>query len=221
MDFSFYFKIPYIYVITLVATRNLVFSHSKTLSTEHIGVSTKRRFGTTSFGYGDNGEPLRGRQNNMKNILVALAIFMEQHKGNFGSHEATKGLPRREAGRLQPRARVRPRAVPATSRASWKARAHLPRNFPLQKTSSRKTEAEYTPADVEGTAGPDSPWRRSSRVRPLEPWRLNLTRHVVSCALPLNPVWYLCPSHGQSEPTVRPACRPCGSALSLSRVFFT
>ena len=75
--FLFLFQIPYIYVITLVATRNLVFSHSKTLSTEHIGVSTKRRFGTTSFGYGDNGEPLRGRQNNMKNILVALAIFME------------------------------------------------------------------------------------------------------------------------------------------------
>ena len=167
MDFSFYFKIPYIYVITLVATRNLVFSHSKTLSTEHIGVSTKRRFGTTSFGYGDNGEPLRGRQNNMKNILVALAIFMEQHKGNFGSHEATKGLPRREAGRLQPRARVRPRAVPATSQASWKPGRTFPetslcrrRRAGRRRPSTRLPtwKAQLGPTPLEGGVPGFGPW---------------------------------------------------------------
>lgn len=34
---------------------------------------------------------MRGRQN-MKNILGALAMLMEQDRGNFGSREATKAL---------------------------------------------------------------------------------------------------------------------------------
>ena len=40
---------------------------------------------------GDYEEAMRRRQN-MKNVLEALAMLMEQHRRNFGSHEATKAL---------------------------------------------------------------------------------------------------------------------------------
>ena len=41
---------------------------------------------------GDHEGATGGRKNNMENILIALAMYMKQHKENDGGHKATKVL---------------------------------------------------------------------------------------------------------------------------------
>ena len=70
--------IPYDFVITLIVARYHVFSHTKILSTRHIGAYTERLFEATSCDKGimeDYEEVVGGKKNNMKNILEASAIF--------------------------------------------------------------------------------------------------------------------------------------------------
>jgi hypothetical protein len=86
----FVIVIFYVFVITLVATRNPAFSYSKTFSTQHTDAFTRRRFGTTRFGWGIMGDyegAIGGRKNNMKDNLGALAMFMEHHRGNSDGYD--------------------------------------------------------------------------------------------------------------------------------------
>ena len=70
-----------------------------------------------------------------------------------------------------------------------------------------------------GWAWVGGPWarrNRSSSHLPLEIGRKELPRHVNFPALNLPPVWSTLRLLAQWQPTLRPACRPCGMALNIS-----
>ena len=74
--------------------------------------------------------------------------------------------------------------------------------------------ADRLVACVAPEGGPATSCRRSSRARPHEPPKQNLPPHVSLPLESLAPVWLRTVALSLSEPTVRLACRPCGSGLS-------